>query len=92
MACSAVKSDVFHPSGIAMQFIEFTGANLLKIVNEGELSPDDLKAAGVTPQSLVRINRQGDIELRKTNRWDVIGGLIGNYEERVRQTTGLDWA
>ena len=42
--------------------------------------------------TIVRVNRQGDIEIRRTDRWDVIGGLLGNYEQRIKQETGLDWA
>jgi hypothetical protein len=57
-----------------------------------ELDPDELRAAGVQPESVVRVNRQGDIELRRTQGWEVIGGLLGDYEHRVKRKTGLDWA
>jgi hypothetical protein len=46
----------------------------------------------VQAETIVRINQQGDIEVRRPHRWDVIGGLLGNFEERVRKTTGFDWA
>jgi hypothetical protein len=42
--------------------------------------------------TIVRINQQGDIEVRKVMKWDVVGGLLGNFEERIRKATGLDWA
>jgi len=76
-----------------MQFIEMLGGTLKRVVgDEDALSPDRLTEAGVDDQSIVRINRQGDIEIRRQNRWDVIGGLLGNFEERIRDETGLDWA
>jgi hypothetical protein len=40
----------------------------------------------------VRINQQGDLEVRQHASWGIIGGLIGDYESRVKKTTGLDWA
>lgn len=75
-----------------MQFIEMTGQMLMKIISEDEISPEQLRATGVTPDSLVRINRQGDIELRRSDRWDVIGGLLGEFDARIRHETGLEWA
>jgi hypothetical protein len=79
--------------GESMQFIEMLGGTLKRVVaDEDALSPDRLAEAGVDDQSIVRINRQGDIEIRRQNRWDVIGGLLGNFEERIRDETGLDWA
>lgn len=75
-----------------MQFIEMPGKTLLELVGVDELQPEELRKVGVTDLSVVRINRQGDIELRRIDRWDVIGGLIGDFEKRVRRATGLDWA
>ena len=75
-----------------MKFIEMTGSKLAEIVNDGELHSPDLGSAGVRGASIVRINQQGDIEVRKSLKWEVIGGLLGNFEERVRKATGLDWA
>ena len=77
-----------------MEFIEMTGKTLWRVVDHDEeaLTRDDLRAAGVRDDSLVRVNRQGDLELRKPTGWDIIGGLIGDYEHRVREATGLDWA
>lgn len=75
-----------------MKFIEMTGDTLQRIVQDEELQVQDLKGAGVQANTIVRINQQGDIEVRRAHRWDVIGGLLGNFEERVRKTTGFDWA
>jgi len=75
-----------------MSFIEMTGATLERIVAEDELHQGDLAEAGVEPTTIVRVNRQGDIEVRRHRGWDVIGGLLGEFEVRVRQETGLDWA
>lgn len=75
-----------------MQFIEMVGKTLLNVIEPGELHPEELKAAGVSDDSLVRVNRQGDIELRKRTGWEIIGGLIGDFDRRVKQETGLDWA
>ena len=71
-----------------------TGKKLWRVIDHDEeaLTRDDLRAAGVRDDSLVRVNRQGDLELRKAGGWDIIGGLIGDYEHRVREATGWDWA
>jgi hypothetical protein len=75
-----------------MKFIEMTGQTLARIVADDLTAPIDLKAASVTDGTIVRINEQGDIEVRRRADWDVIGGLLGDYDERVRAATGLDWA
>jgi hypothetical protein len=75
-----------------MSFIEMTGATLERIVADDELHHDDLATAGVNGQTIVRVNRQGDIEVRRPGGWDVIGGLLGEFDERIRRETGLDWA
>jgi hypothetical protein len=62
------------------------------VIDTNEVDPAQLKAAGVGDDSLVRVNLQGDIELRKRDRWDIVGGLLGDYEQRLHQATGLDWA
>ncbi len=79
------------PETQRMKFIELTGAQLAEVITESELKREDLESAGVTDSTIVRINQHGDIEVRRSNKWDIIGGLLGNYEERVRKTTGLDW-
>lgn len=75
-----------------MKFIEMTGATLEALVDDGEMHDDDLHRAGVESGSIVRINQQGDIEVRRPEKWDVVGGLLGNFEERIRKETGFEWA
>jgi len=75
-----------------MKFIETTGKVLGRILNDGEIHEGDLAKAGVTDDTIVRINLHGDIEVRRPDRWDVIGGLLGNFDVRTRRETGLDWA
>ncbi len=74
-----------------MRFIELTGKMLASIIDDKELTAEDLKAAKVTDETIVRINEQGDIEVRRHQRWSVIGGLLGDYANRIPQATGLDW-
>ncbi|MFG0290739.1 MULTISPECIES: hypothetical protein [Rhodopirellula] len=74
-----------------MQFIELTGKTLLDVINEGEIDMRSLREAGVTSDSILRINKFGEIELRDRNEWVMVGGLIGNFEERLRKLTNLDW-
>jgi len=78
--------------GTTPQFIEMVGSTLLRILTEQEPSRDELAEAGVCDESIMRVNRQGDIEVRRHDRWDLIGGLLGDFEDRVREETGLDWA
>lgn len=75
-----------------MPFIEMTGKTLDKILAEDELHHEDLTEANVDDVTIVRVNPQGDIEVRRNNGWDVIGGLLGEFEDRVKEETGLDWA
>lgn len=75
-----------------MRFIEMTGQKLKELVSDDELHIGDLSSAGVLDDTIVRVNEQGDIEVRRADRWDIIGGLLGNYEQRMRSHTGLDWA
>jgi hypothetical protein len=75
-----------------MKFIELTGKQLRGLMTPEELGPHDLSAAGVTDDSIVRVNQQGDIELRRPEGWDVIGGLIGDFEHRLTTSTGFGWA
>ena len=32
-----------------------------------------------------------DIEIRNAHGWDVVGGLLGDFADRVKQQTGRDW-
>lgn len=75
-----------------MAFIEMTGATLDKIISSDELHHENLQDAGVSDQMIVRVNRQGDIEVRRNDGWDVVGGLLGEFEDRIKEETGLDWA
>jgi hypothetical protein len=75
-----------------MEFIEMSGRCLLRLATEGGPDPAELTRLGVTKDSIARVNRQGDIELRRADRWDVIGGFLGDFEARVKHETGLDWA
>ncbi len=75
-----------------MQFIEMTGRQLMQLITDGELTEAELKSAGVNNQTIVRVNQQGDIEIRRSAGWDVVGGLIGEFENRLKHTTGLEWA
>jgi hypothetical protein len=75
-----------------MPFIEMTGRMLTSILSPEEISLEELRAAGVLDESMVRINKQGDIEVRRQAGWDVVGGLLGEFDRRIKQKTGLDWA
>ncbi len=75
-----------------MRFIELTGHQLRQAISEGEVSEHDLQNSGVRPDSIVRVNEQGDIEVRRVDRWDVVGGLLGDYEHRLERITGLKFA
>lgn len=74
-----------------MQFIELTGKTLLDVVNEGEIDFKQLHDAGVNGDSILRINKHGEIELRCKSHWMLVGGLIGNFEERLVNLTELEW-
>lgn len=75
-----------------MQFIEMSGKTLKQIVSDDELQADELNQIGITDDTVVRVNRQGDIEARRRDRWDIIGGLLGDFDHRVRRETGLEWS
>jgi hypothetical protein len=75
-----------------MRFIEMSGAQLMSALTDNDATPEELKAAGLTENCLVRINIHGDIEVRRAHGWDVIGGLIGEFEPRVKKAAGRDWA
>ncbi|MCA9176413.1 MAG: hypothetical protein KDB14_18125 [Planctomycetales bacterium] len=75
-----------------MKFIEMTGETLGKIINDGELHVEDLESAGIYGNTIVRVNQHGDIEVRRHDNWDVVGGLLGEFNNRLREQSGLDWA
>lgn len=74
-----------------MKFIELTGKTLLDVINEGEIDMGQLRRSGVNGDSILRINTFGEIELRSRDEWVMVGGLLGNFEERLRKITNLDW-
>ena len=74
-----------------MKFVELSGKTLQRIVSDDELHPNELARLGINDESIVRVNRQGDIEIRRADRWEVIGGLLGEFEERIKRETGRDW-
>ena len=75
-----------------MKFIEMNGRALMSMLEPDEVSPEDLQQAGLTDTCLVRINQQGDIEVRRHQGWDVIGGLLGTFPPRVEHASGRTWA
>jgi hypothetical protein len=75
-----------------MQFIEMTGEQLFSIMTSEELDRDELESTGVHAHSIVRVNRQGDLELRRPDGWQILGGLLGDFEHRVVLHTGLNWS
>jgi hypothetical protein len=74
------------------RFIEMTGKTLFRVLSDQCPTPTELAEVGVNDESIIRVNPQGDIEIRRPGRWDVIGGLLGDFEERIRRETGLDWS
>jgi len=75
-----------------MKFIEMTGKTLAEVISQDEMGPEEMDQAGIVDESIVRVNLQGDIEVRRHDRWDLIGGLIGGFTDRVKEKTGLDFA
>jgi len=73
-----------------MKFIEMTGNTLESMLDEKELK--QLSGAGINDHSIIRVNQHGDIEVRREHKWDVIGGLLGNFEERLKKQSGFEWA
>ena len=74
-----------------MKFIEMTGKSLFTVIENDGFTEDDLRAAGVKEDTILRVNQLGDLEVRRDHGWDIIGGLLGNFEQRIRKRTGLDW-
>jgi hypothetical protein len=73
-----------------MKFIEMNGATLLKLADDDQL--DGLRASGVSEESQIRVNPQGDIEIFRGGHWSIIGGLLGDYQRRIQSVTGQDWS
>ncbi|MEE2706591.1 MAG: hypothetical protein VX988_06040 [Planctomycetota bacterium] len=75
-----------------MKFIELSGALLCEVINDDEITSEDLQESGVEGTSMVRVNQHGDIEVRRQSSWEPVGGLLGDFEERLKAKSGLDWA
>jgi hypothetical protein len=74
-----------------MKFVELSGRTLSQVINEDEMPVSQLEKVGLTDESVVRINEQGDIEIRRPDGWDIIGGLLGDFRSRIRNQTGMEW-
>lgn len=74
-----------------MEFIEMSGEQLLSLLHEEEYQPDELRKSGLSEVTPVRINRQGDIEIYLDGDWNVIGGLLGDFTQRLESMSGLEW-
>ena len=75
-----------------VRFIEMTGDQLFSIMLPDELNREELEAAGVHANSIVRVNLQGDLEIRRPDGWAILGGLIGDFQHRVVEKTGLNYS
>ena len=75
-----------------MQYIEMTGSQLVSLMEHDELNTFQIHSSGLEEDSIVRVNRQGDLEVRRPAGWEVVGGLLGDFDHRVTQATGLEWA
>ena len=75
-----------------MIFIEMTGHALMSMIEPDEVSPEKLQQAGLTDTCLVRVNEQGDVEVRRHDSWDLIGGLLGGFAQRAERASGRTWA
>ena len=75
-----------------MKFIEMTGHALMSMIEPDEVSPEKLQQVGLTDTCLVRVNEQGDVEVRRHDRWDLIGGLLGGFAQRSERASGRTWA
>ena len=75
-----------------MEFIEMSGKSLFAVVRDEEHPRESLESSGVREDSVVRINRHGEIELRLRDRWELIGGLLGDFDHRIEEATGFTWA
>ncbi len=74
------------------KYIEMNGRALMSMLEPDEVSPEALRRAGLTDTCLVRVNQQGDIEVRRHAGWDVIGGLTGKFGPRAEAASGRTWA
>ena len=63
----------------------------LKTIREQEFFHLDLTGPSKRIKSY-RVNEQGDVEVRRHNRWDLIGGLVGGFAPRAERASGRTWA
>ncbi len=75
-----------------MKFVEMTGQALKALVRDDEIPAEELERAGVTDMTVVRINEQGDLEVRRSDGWEIVGGLLGDFRSRIEHETGMRWA
>ncbi len=75
-----------------MKFIEMTGHALMSMIEPDEVSPEKLQQVGLTETCLVRVNEQGDVEVRRHDHWDLIGVLLGGFAQRAERASGRTWA
>ena len=68
-----------------MKFIEMTGHALMSMIEPDEVSPEKLQQVGLTDTCLVRVNEQGDVEVRRHDRWDLIEGLVGGFAQQLEK-------
>lgn len=73
-----------------MKFIELSGRKLSELLRDDEGL--DLHKLGVEDDTVVRINEQGDVEVRRPEGWDLVGGLLGSFVDRIHHQTGMEWA
>ena len=69
-----------------------TGSQLKAVLQPDELNEHQLAESGIQPESIIRVNRHGDIEVRRKYGWKILGGLLGDYEQRITGETGLSWS
>ena len=74
-----------------MKFIEMTGHALMSMIEPDEVSPEKLQQVGLTETCLVRVNEQGDVEVRRHDRWDLSGVLLGVVAQRAERASGRTW-
>ncbi len=74
-----------------MRYLEMSGATLFSLLLPDEYPVDDLRKAGVTEQSRVRVNWEGDFEVLLDGEWEVMGGLLGDFLHRIEDRTGIKW-
>ena len=75
-----------------MKFIEMTGHALMSMIEPDEVSPEKRQQVGPTETGRVRVKERGDVEVRRHDRWDLIGVLLGGFAQRAERASGRTWA